>query len=188
MDRPANNFRSPAEPILVAYSKNISELEDVIIAGAQPFSDDYIVLYLARGEGVLTIGLHLYLLDEGDVIFLRNNKRISLNSSEHSEAFFCYLRIGAENENEQRILRYLRDYPHFAAENAVVYCGNEAGKAVEECFKKMLEEQYRQYELAVRAKLLQFEMLLFLVSRIGRGAPQRYFLTPSHTEYKYKTN
>lgn len=178
MDHANNTGYSPSKSIIVSYSQDLEDLEENIVAVRHFKAHTCTILHMVKGTGILSIGLHLYMLEAGDTIFLNNTDTITLKVSDDAAAYFCLILPLHFNDQPSPVLRYFSEYIHFRSNSAVVSSIQGESEWIRECFENMLREQHKHSQESQQALLLHLEMFLLYVKRIGKKATRTALIIP----------
>jgi AraC family transcriptional activator of pobA len=136
---------------------------------------------MTSGTGVLTVGLHQYLMNAGDIAFLNPDDIMSWqNTSSDTGGHFCLIHP-AYFQNAAHVLQLFRAYPYFKASDAVVQLPENSSAMVNRHFEQILKEESSSQKDKKQAILLHLQMILLGAQRAGKNLTD----TPVPESYRY---
>ncbi len=96
---------------------------------------------MTSGTGILTVGLHQYVLGAGDIAFLHPDELISRQkTSVHTGGHFCLIHPRYFEHDADHVLQLLRNPPYFKASKAVIQLTKNQSAVVNSDFESMVKE------------------------------------------------
>jgi len=130
----------------------------------------YKIFHMTSGTGILTVGLHRYLMCAGDIAFLHPDEIMSWQTtSENTGGHFCLIHPKYFENDADHVLQLLRSYPYFKPAKAVVQLSDEQSEVVNQHFESMLKEERAGSEDKKQALLLHLQMILLEARRAGKN-------------------
>ncbi|TDO20747.1 AraC family transcriptional regulator [Pedobacter duraquae] len=174
----ATNFKFPVFSLAVnplhnhqftIKNRKDNPVNDYISPNRREF---YKIFHATAGTGILTVGLHQYLIGAGDIAFIHPDEIISWQTtSEESDGHFCLIHPDYFDQASY-LLQLFKQYPFFKAARAVVQLSDDQSTRVNACFEIILQEADSTHEDKKQAIFLQLQMLLLEVQRAGKNLPE----------------
>jgi len=157
----------------------------------------YKIFHMTAGTGVLTVGLHQYMMNAGEIAFLHPDEIMSWQTtSGETGGHFCLIHPDYFAQ-ETHLLQLFRNYPFFQPANAVVQLTAAQSANINKSFEQIWEEDRGQNEDKKQAILLHLQMILLESQRAGRNlvnsaVPDNYryihgFLSLLESNFQVKT-
>lgn len=129
----------------------------------------YKIFHITSGTGVLTVGLHRYLMSAGDIAFLHPDEIMSWQvTSKATGGHFCLVHPHYFND-AAHLLQLFRNYPYFKASKAVIQLDEAQSARTDQFFRLMLQEDASDNHDRKHAILLHLQMILLEARRAGRN-------------------
>lgn len=156
----------------------------------------YKIFHITSGTGILTVGLHQYLMNPGDIAFLHPDEIMSWQTtSTDTGGHFCLIHPNYF-EHAAHLLQLFRHYPYFKASKAVIQLTEPRSLKVNQYFESISEEEQGQNEDKKQAIFLHLQMILLEAQRAGKNladvaVPENYryihgFLTLLESTFQIK--
>ncbi|MBE9461603.1 helix-turn-helix domain-containing protein [Dyadobacter subterraneus] len=127
------------------------------------------IFHMTAGTGILTVGLHQYVLAAGDIAFLHPDEIMSWQTtSDETGGHFCLIHPKYFERDADHILQALRNYPYFKASKAVVQLSAGQSSLVNQHFESIVKEEKSNNEDKKQAILLHLQMILLEAQRAGK--------------------
>lgn len=150
----------------IIQNRNNYPVKDYISPNRRQF---YKIFHITSGTGVLTVGLHQYIMNPGDIAFLNPDEIMSWqNTSGDTGGHFCLIHPMYFGQ-AAHILQLFRQYPFFKASKAVVQLPVGASAEINRYFELVLEEERGYHEDKKQAILLHLQMILLEAQRAGKN-------------------
>jgi AraC family transcriptional regulator, transcriptional activator of pobA len=150
----------------IVKNRNNNPVKDYISPNRRQF---YKIFHMTSGTGVLTIGLHQYLMNAGDIAFLQPDEIMSWQTtSEETGGHFCLIHP-QYFEQASHLTQLFRQFPYFKAANAVVQLTEEQSAKIDQYFALILQEEEGAHEDKKQAILLHLQMILLEAQRAGKS-------------------
>ena len=154
------------------------------------------IFHITSGTGILTVGLHQYFLNPGDIAFLHPDEIMSWQTtSKETGGHFCLVHPKYFDRNEH-VLQLFRLYPYFMPAKAVIQLTEIQSAKIDFLFHSILHEEEGNDTDKKEAILLQLQMILLEAKRSGKNltdvaVPESYryvhgFLTLLESEFQVK--
>lgn len=141
-------------------------VKDYISPGRRQF---FKIFHITSGTGVLTVGLHRYLMGTGDIAFLHPDEIMSWQTtSTETGGHFCLIHpdyFGTANH----VLNLFRQYPYFKPSKAVIQLNDDQSAKINSYFELMVTEDGGKNEDKKQAILLHLQMMLLEAQRAGKN-------------------
>lgn len=129
----------------------------------------YKIFHVTSGTGILTVGLHQYFMNPGDIGFLHPDEIMSWqNTSTDTEGHFCLIHPDYF-EQATHLVQLFRTYPYFKASQAVIQLNADESSKVNQYFTAILQEEEGQKEDRKQAILLHLQLILLEAQRAGKN-------------------
>lgn len=129
----------------------------------------YKIFHMSSGTGILSIGLHQYQMNAGEIAFLHPDGIMSWQTtSEATGGHFCLIHPDYL-EHDPQLLQLFRNYPYFVPSRAVVQLSSGQSLKINDHFTTMAIEENGQEEDKKEAILLQLQMILLEARRAGKN-------------------
>ncbi len=129
------------------------------------------IFHITSGTGILTVGLHQYFLNPGDIAFLHPDEIMSWQTtSPDTDGHFC-LTHPKYFEDADHVLQLFRHYRYFKPSKAVVQLTESQSARVNQYFEFILREDESFNDDKKQAILLHLQMILLDVKRAGKNLP-----------------
>jgi AraC family transcriptional regulator, transcriptional activator of pobA len=129
----------------------------------------YKIFHITSGTGILTVGLHQYIMRPGDIAFLHPDEIMSWQTtSAETGGHFCLIHPHYF-EQATHLVQLFRQYPYFKASQAVVQLTDVQSAKVNQYFAAILEENEGQNEDKKQAIFLQLQLILLEAQRAGKN-------------------
>jgi AraC family transcriptional activator of pobA len=162
----------------IIQNRNNYPVKDYISPNRRRF---YKIFHVTSGTGVLTVGLHQYAMNSGDIAFLSPDEIMSWrNTSTDPGGHFCLIHP-TYFEKAAHLLQLFKQFPHFKASQAVVGLPETSSAQVHRYFASILEEDRSNHGDKKQAILLHLQMILLEAQRAGRNLVD----TPVPESYRY---
>jgi len=150
----------------IIQNRNNYPVKDYISPNRRQF---YKVFHITSGTGVLTVGLHKYVMSPGDIAFLSPDEIMSWqNTSFDTGGHFCLIHP-MYFEQAAHVLQLFRQYPFFKASKAVVQLSEHTSALINRYFELVLEEEKGSHKDKKQAILLYLQMILLEAQRAGKN-------------------
>lgn len=127
------------------------------------------IFHMTAGTGILTVGLHQYILGPGDIAFLHPDEIMSWQTtSVETGGHFCLIHPKYLERDADNILQLLRNYPYFKAAKAVIQLSEKQSVTVNQHFDSIVEEERSANDDKKQAILLHLQMILLEAQRAGK--------------------
>lgn len=154
------------------------------------------IFHITSGTGILTVGLHQYLLNPGDIAFLHPDEIMSWQTtSKDTGGHFCLIHPHYFDHNDH-VLTLFRLYPYFTPSKAVIRLTEVQSTKIDRFFRAILQEEEGNNSDKKEAILLQLQMILLEAKRSGKNladvaVPESYryvhgFLTLLESAFQVK--
>ncbi len=128
----------------------------------------YKIFHITSGTGILTVGLHQYELNPGDIAFLHPDEIMSWQTtSVDTGGHFCLIHPHYF-DNETHLIQLFRQYPYFKPSQAVIQLAAAQSVKVNQYFEAILQEEEGEQEDKKQAILLHLQMILLEAQRAGK--------------------
>lgn len=129
----------------------------------------YKIFHITSGTGILTVGLHQYLMNPGDIAFLHPDEIMSWQTTGgDAGGHFCLIHPNYF-EHDTHLVQLFRQYPYFRPSKAVVQLSASQSSKVDQYFAAMLEEEEGDHDDKKQAILLHLQMILLEAQRAGKN-------------------
>lgn len=129
----------------------------------------YKIFHITSGTGILTVGLHQYNMNPGDIAFLHPDSIMSWQTtSAETEGHFCLIHP-RYFEQADHVLQLLRHYPCFKPAQAVVQLSESQSVKVNQYFESILHEEESNNHDKKQAIFLYLQMILLEAQRAGKN-------------------
>lgn len=129
----------------------------------------YKIFHITAGTGILTVGLHQYLMHPGDISFLHPDEIMSWQTtSAETEGHFCLIHPDYF-EGASHLVQLFRNYPYFQPAKAVVQLTPAQSEKTDQYFKAILEEEEGNNEDKQQAIFLHLQLILLEAQRAGKN-------------------
>jgi AraC family transcriptional activator of pobA len=150
----------------IIQNRNNYPAKDYISPNRRQF---YKIFHITSGIGILTIGLHQFVMSPGDIAFLTPDEIMSWqNTSGDTGGHFCLIHPNYFGQ-AAHVLRLFRAYPFFKASQAVVQLPVDTSAQINRYFELVLEEEYGSHQDKKQAILLNLQMILLKAQRAGKN-------------------
>ena len=154
------------------------------------------IFHITSGTGILTVGLHQYFLNPGDIAFLHPDEIMSWQTtSKDTGGYFCLIHPKYFDQDDH-VLALFRLYPYFTPSKAVIQLADNQSTKIDGYFNSMLQEEEGNEPDKKEAILLQLQMILLEAKRSGKNladvaVPESYryihgFLTLLESSFQVK--
>lgn len=127
------------------------------------------IFHITSGTGVLTVGLHQYHLNPGDIAFLHPDEIMSWQTtSTATGGHFCLIHP-KYFDHADHVLQLFRNYRCFKPSQAVIQLTKSTSQTVNRYFELMLEEEEGCDTDKKQAILLHLQMILLEAQRAGKN-------------------
>ncbi|BAV04844.1 AraC-like ligand binding domain-containing protein [Filimonas lacunae] len=131
----------------------------------------YKIFHITSGTGILTVGLHQYHTNPGDISFLHPDEIMSWqNTSTDTEGHFCLIHP-RYFEQQAHLLQLFKQYPYFQPSKAVVQLTAATSATIHQLFQNILAEEESHHDDKKQAILLHLQMILLEAQRAGKNLP-----------------
>jgi AraC family transcriptional activator of pobA len=128
------------------------------------------IFHMTAGTGILTVGLHQYLLGPGDIAFLHPDEMMSWQTtSEATGGHFCLIHPNYFDHDTDHVLQLLRSYPYFKASKAVIQLTASQSVTVNQYFELIAKEDESDNADKKQAILLHLQLILLEAQRAGKN-------------------
>lgn len=128
----------------------------------------YKIFHITSGTGILTVGLHQYLMSAGDIAFLHPDEIMSWQTtSSDPEGHFCLIHPNYF-EQATHLARLFKHYPYFSPSKAVIQLTEPQSVKVNKYFESILEEEEGHNEDKKQAIFLHLQLILLEAQRAGK--------------------
>ncbi|OMP75777.1 AraC family transcriptional regulator [[Flexibacter] sp. ATCC 35208] len=129
----------------------------------------YKIFHITAGTGILTVGLHQYLMTPGDISFLHPDEIMSWQTtSVETEGHFCLIHPDYF-EGASHLVQLFRNYPYFRPAKAVVQLLPAQSEKTDQYFKAILEEEEGNNDDKQQAIFLHLQLILLEAQRAGKN-------------------
>ncbi len=129
------------------------------------------IFHITSGTGILTVGLHQYFLNPGDIAFLHPDEIMSWQTtSTDTGGHFCLIHPKYFEEADH-VLHLFRHYYYFKPSKAVIQLTESLSLKVNQYFELILKEEEGGQEDKKQAILLHLQMILLEAQRAGKNLP-----------------
>lgn len=150
----------------VIKNRDHHPVNDYISANRRQF---FKIFHITSGTGILTVGLHQYVISSGDIAFLHPDEIMSWQTtSAETGGHFCLIHP-AYFEQAEHLLQLFRQYPYFSPSKAVIQLPAEISTKVNQYFESILIEESSNHEDKKQAILLHLQMILLESQRAGKN-------------------
>jgi len=150
----------------IIQNRNNYPVKDYISPNRRHF---YKIFHITSGIGVLTVGLHQYVMNPGDIAFLHPDEIMSWqNTSTEPGGHFCLIHP-AYFEQATHLIQLFKQFPYFKASQAVVGLPETSSAQVNGYFELILEEEVSSHDDKKQAILLHLQMILLEAQRAGKN-------------------
>jgi AraC family transcriptional regulator, transcriptional activator of pobA len=157
----------------------------------------YKIFHITSGTGILTVGLHQYFLNPGDIAFLHPDEIMSWQTtSTDTGGHFCLIHPKYFDLDEH-VLALFRQYPYFRSSKAVIQLTENQSAKVNRFFELISQEEEGKDSDKKEAILLHLQMILLEAKRAGKNladvaVPESYryihgFLTLLESAFQIKS-
>lgn len=130
----------------------------------------YKIFHMTSGTGILTVGLHKYVIGPGDIAFLHPDEIMSWQTtSEETGGHFCLIHPKYFENDADHVLQLLKNYPYFKPAKAVVQLSEVQSVTVNQYFELILKEERSNNADKKQAILLHLQLILVEVQRAGKN-------------------
>jgi AraC-like DNA-binding protein len=127
------------------------------------------IFHITSGTGILTIGLHQYFLNPGDIAFLHPDEIMSWQTtSKNTGGHFCLIHPKYFDYSEH-VLALFRLYPYFTPSKAVIQLTDIQSSKIDRHFYSILQEEEGINSDKKDVILLQLQMILLEAKRSGKN-------------------
>ncbi|TDQ08894.1 AraC family transcriptional regulator [Pedobacter metabolipauper] len=128
------------------------------------------IFHMTAGTGILTVGLHQYILGPGDIAFLHPDEIMSWQTtSEDTGGHFCLIHPRYFEDDADHVLHSLRTYPYFKASKAVIRLTDSQSASINQYFESIMKEEKGSNDDKKQAILLHLQMILLEAKRAGKN-------------------
>ena len=128
------------------------------------------IFHMTAGTGILTVGLHQYLLGHGDIAFLHPDEMMSWQTtSVATGGHFCLIHPNYFDHDTDHVLQLLRSYPYFKASKAVIQLTASQSVTVNQYFELIAKEDESDNADKKQAILLHLQLILLEAQRAGKN-------------------
>lgn len=184
----------PDANLFVVENRERYPVKDYISPNRRQF---YKIFHMTSGTGVLTVGLHQYVMNAGEIAFLHPDEIMSWQTtSSETRGHFCLIHPDYL-EHEPHLLQLLRNYPYFQPAKAVIQLTDVQSSNINRYFEQIWTEDRGHNEDKKQAILLHLQMILLEAQRAGRNladaaVPESYryihgFLSLLESTFQVKT-
>lgn len=177
----------------IIKNRNNYPVKDYISPNRRQF---FKIFHITSGTGVLTVGLHRYLMNPGDIGFLNPDEIMSWQTtSGNAGGHFCLIHPHYF-EHAPHVLQLFRQFPYFKPSKAVIQLADEQSAKINHYFETITQEEEGDNEDKKQAILLQLQMILLEAQRAGKNladvaVPENYryihgFLTLLESSFQTK--
>ena len=170
-----NNFQGPilkVEPYISDGSyfsvkdRKFYPANDYISPNRRKF---YKIMHVTQGTGILTIGLHQYLLAAGMIAFIHPDEIMSWQAQgPNAEGHFCLVHPHFFT-NAAHMLTLFKNYPYFHPAKAVVQLSEDRSFKIDQYFQLMLSEEQGNNTDKEQAIFLQLQLIFLETQRAGKN-------------------
>lgn len=129
----------------------------------------YKIFHITSGSGILTVGLHQYLLSAGDIAFLHPDEIMSWQTtSADTGGHFCLIHP-KYFEHADHVLQLFKHYRYFKPSSAVIQLTESQSARVNRYFEFILREEESYNDDKKQAILLHLQMILLEAQRAGKN-------------------
>lgn len=133
----------------------------------------YKIFHMISGTGILTVGLHQYEMGPNEIGFLHPDEIVSWQTtSKETGGHFCLIHPDFFGRDAEHVLQWLRQFPYFSPDKAVVQLQEDQSAAINGYFSTMLREAQSDSEDNKQAIMLQLQLLLLESQRAGKNRMQ----------------
>jgi len=133
----------------------------------------YKIFHMTSGTGILTVGLHQYEMGPNEIGFLHPDEIVSWQTtSKETGGHFCLIHPDFFGRDAEHVLQWLRQFPYFSPDKAVVQLQEDQSAAINGYFSTMLREAQSDSEDNKQAIMLQLQLLLLESQRAGKNRMQ----------------
>jgi AraC family transcriptional activator of pobA len=130
----------------------------------------YKIFHMTAGTGILTVGLHQYVMGPKEIAFLHPDEIMSWQTtSGETGGHFCLIHPAYFGHDADHVYQLFRQYPYFNASTAVVQLTDTQSDTINRYFESMLNEERGNKEDKRQAILLHLQMLLLETRRAGKN-------------------
>lgn len=140
----------------------------------------YKIFHMTAGSGILTVGLHQYVMGPKEIAFLQSDEIMSWQTtSQETGGHFCLIHPAYFGQETDHVLQLLRHYPYFNPAQAVIQLTHSQSDNINSYFERMLKEDRSANDDKKQAIVLHLQMLLLEAQRAGKNvakaeAPETY--------------
>lgn len=129
----------------------------------------YKIFHITSGTGILTVGLHQYFLNPGDIAFLHPDEIMSWQTTSlETEGHFCLIHPHYFDQ-ATHLVHLFRHYPYFKSSQAVVQLTEIQSVKINQYFEAILEEDEGHNEDKKQAIFLHLQLILLEAQRAGKN-------------------
>jgi AraC family transcriptional activator of pobA len=180
-------------PFFTIKNRETNPVNDYISPNRRQF---FKIFHITSGTGILTVGLHQYALNPGDIAFLHPDEIMSWQTtSKDTGGHFCLIHP-KYFDHDDHILVLFRLYPYFTPSKAVIQLTEIQSAKIDRLFYSILQEEEGNDPDKKEAILLQLQMILLEAKRSGKNladvaVPENYryihgFLTLLESAFQVK--
>lgn len=130
----------------------------------------YKIFHMTSGTGILTVGLHKYVMGAGDIAFLHPDEIMSWQTtSEETGGHFCLIHPRYFEHDADHVLHLFKNYPYFKPSKAVIQLSASQSDTVNQHFEFILKEERTDNKDKKQALLLHLQMILVEAQRAGKN-------------------
>jgi AraC family transcriptional regulator, transcriptional activator of pobA len=162
----------------IIKNRDSNPVNDYISPNRRQF---YKIFHITSGTGILTVGLHQYFLNPGDIAFLHPDEIMSWQTtSKDTGGHFCLIHP-KYFDHDDHILQLFKLYPYFIPSKAVVQLAESQSIKIDHLFNSILQEEEGNESDKKEAILLQLQMILLEAKRSGKNLTD----VPIPESYRY---
>ncbi len=127
------------------------------------------IFHITSGTGILTVGLHQYNLNPGNLAFLHPDEIMSWQTTSIATGgHFCLIHP-KYFDHADHVLQLIRQYPYFKPSEAVIQLTESQSSNIDRYFGMMLKEEESDDADKKQAILLHLQMILLEAKRAGKN-------------------
>jgi len=157
----------PDAPLFSIENRENYPVIDYISPNRRKF---YKIFHMTAGTGILTIGLHQYVMGPNEIAFLHPDEIMSWQTtSSATGGHFCLIHPNYFEPDADHLLQLFRQYPYFIPSRAVIQLTDGQSENIQGHFVSMLKEERGDQDDKRQAILLHLQMLMLEARRAGKN-------------------
>jgi AraC family transcriptional activator of pobA len=148
--------------IIVQSYRDFPDPEALAIKKAVGF---YKMLHLTSGGGIFMLGVQIYLLNPGDVIFLNPGESFTWQISNETNGHLCLIHPNYFEPDAKHIVKLINDYKLRETSGAVIQLRETQSLTINEHFKMIIQENENDLKDKRESILINLQMILLEIQR-----------------------